>query len=236
MALGAIIGGAQAALGIGNALFGTPPVDTSAITAAVFRNSAIKLQNERTSQIWQTKLEQTKQQYGRNQDSANRAYSALQLKEQEQLEAYLTQRAGMLKQLVELRGGYNAREVYGKSAARVASQSEREYGTAMRLLHDNMVRFSNQVDRDLAEVTRQQQVANENAWAGISVPPEIMGQTPIPEVQTTSALNTGLQIGGAILGGLSTFASLSPPSSTSRGGGSKGGSPYGTDLSAMQFV
>lgn len=219
--LAAIAGFAQAGLGIAQAFSGPPP-DTSGVRQAALQNAAIRAQNERTKQIWQTRLDQTKQQYGRNRDSADRAYTSLQLKENEQLEAYLSQRAGMMKQLIELKGRYGAREVYGKSAARLASQPEKEYGVAVRTLHDNMVRFSEQVDRDLAEVARQHLNADENAYAGISVPPALLSEVPIPEIQAPSGLNTGLKIGSAILGGLSTFASLKAPAATNAGAGGGG--------------
>jgi len=232
MALAALVGVAQAGLGIAQAFSGPKP-DTSGVRQAVLQNAAIRAQNERTKQIWQTRLDQTKQQYGRNQDSASRAYTSLQLKENEQLEAYLTQRAGMLKQLIELKGRYGAREVYGKSAARDASQPDRDYGVAVRTLHQNMVRFSNQVDRDLAEVARQHQIADENAYAGISVPPAMLSEIPIPEIQAPSGMNMGLKIGSAILGGLSTFASLKAPSAG--GGNSNRSFAQGVDVPISQM-
>lgn len=232
--LAAVVGGAQAALGIGQALFGGPPPDTSGVRQAALQNAAIQAQNRRTERIWQEQLNQAKQQYGRNKDSASRAFTSLQLRENEQLEAYLNQRSGMLKQLVELKGRYGAREVYGKSASRVASQPEKEYGVAVRTLHDNMVRFSDQVDRDLAEVARQWQYSDEAVWAGISVPPALLSEVPIPEIQTPSTLNTGLRIGSAILGGLSTFSSLQAPSATS-GGGSSQALVQGRDIPISQM-
>jgi hypothetical protein len=212
--LAAVVGGAQALLGVGSAIFGRQPIDTTAIRQAALQNVTIRLQNERNKQIYQTQLDRTRQQYGRNADAASRAYNTLQLKEQEQLEAYLSQQSGMVKALSELQGRYGAREVYGKSAARLASMPEKEYGVAMRTMYDNLTRFSQQIDRDIAEVARQHTTANEDAFAGVSVPPMMMAELPMPSVQAPSQGNLGLKIGSAILGGLSTYASLKPPAAT----------------------
>lgn len=211
MALPAIIGGAQALLGIGSAIFGQPPVDTSAIRQTVLQNAAIRAQNERTKKIYKAQLDRVRQQYGRNQDAATRAYNTLQLKEQEQLEAYLSQQEGMVKALTELQGRYGAREVYGKSASRLASMPERDYGVAMRTMYENLQRFSAQTERDMQEITRQQRYSNEDAFAGVSIPPMLQAEVPMPSMQVPSQANLGLKIGSAILGGLGTFASLRPP-------------------------
>ena len=207
---GLAIGLTQMGLGIGKAFAGPPP-DTSGVTQAVFKNAAIRAQNRRTEQIWQSQLNRVKQQYGRNEDSANRALTSLQLKEQEQLEAYLMQRKGLLKQLIEMRGKYGAREVYGKSAARVASQPDVEYGETVRTLHNNMIRFSNQIDRDLAATARNWQFADEAAYAGISVPPAMLSEIPIPSVQSASGLNTALQIGSSVISGVMAYEGLAAP-------------------------
>jgi hypothetical protein len=230
--LAAVVGGAQALLGIGSSVFGQAPIDTSAIRQTALQNVAIRLQNERTEKIFRTQLDRVRQQYGRNADAASRAYNSLQLKEQEQLEAYLSQQSGMVKALAELQGRYGAREVYGKSASRLASMPEREYGVAMRTMFDNLTRFSDQIERDIAEVSRQHISANEDAFAGVSVPPMMMGEVPVPSVQMPSQANLGLKIGSAILGGLNTFAALKPPEATNFGmdqtGMSFSGSPMAT--------
>jgi len=232
MAIGAVLGIAQAGLGIGQALFGGPGIDTSAISQTVLRNVSIRSRNQRTQQIWQAQLNQAKEQFIQNKAAADRAYNSLQLKENEQLEAFLLKQKGMVKQLVEFQGKYKAREVYGKSAARLASQPEKEYGEAMRTMQMNMQRFSDQVDRDMAEVARQQQAANANVMAGISVPPAMMSELPMPSMQVpSSGANMGLKIGSAILGGLSTFASMRAPAATG-GGGNNTSSIGGTESNA----
>lgn len=212
--LAAVVGGAQAGLGIASSLFGRPAPDTSGVTQAVLQNAAIRASNRRTEQIWQARLDQVKNQYEYNKSAADRAFNSLQLKEQEQLEGYLMQRQSLLKQLMEVQGKYGAREVYGKSAARVASQPEREYGQTVRVLQENLVRFSEQTDRDLAEVARQWKFADEAAFAGISVPPAMLSQIPVPGIQSPSGLNTALQIGSSVLGGITTTASLAPRDAT----------------------
>ena len=228
MAIGAVLGIAQAGLGIGQALFGpgsSPQIDTSAIRQTALRNVAIRAQNQRTKQIWQAQLNQAKEQFIQNKAAADRAYNSLQLKENEQLEAFLLKQKGMVKQLVEFQGKYKAREVYGKSAARLASQPEKEYGEAMRTMQMNMQRFNDQVDRDMAEVARQQQASNANVMAGISIPPAMVSELPMPSMQLPSSAgaNMGLKIGSAILGGLSTFASMRAPAATGGGGDYSGG-------------
>jgi hypothetical protein len=207
---GLAIGLTQMGLGIGKAFAGPPP-DTSGVTQAVLQNSAIQASNRRTEQIWQARLNQVKNQYEYNKSAADRAFNSLQFKEQEQLEGYLMQRQSLLKQLMEVQGKYGAREVYGKSAARVASQPEREYGQTVRVLQENLVRFSEQTDRDLAEVARQWKFADEAAFAGISVPPAMLSQIPVPGVQSASGLNTALQIGSATLSGVMAYQGLAAP-------------------------
>jgi len=213
--------------------FAGPPPDTSGVTQATLKNAAIRAQNRRTEQIWQAQLNQVKQQYGQNKSSADRALTALQIKENEQLEAYLMQRKGLLKQLVEMRGRYGAREVYGKSAARVASQPEREYGETVRVLHNNMIRLSQQTDRDLAAVAENWKFADEAAYAGISVPPAMLSQIPVPGVQSASGLNTALQIGSAVIGGFHTYAGLAAPAAT--GGGNNSALVQGRDVPLSQM-
>jgi len=207
---GLAIGITQMGLGIGKAFAGPPP-DTSGVTQAVLQNAAIQASNRRTEQIWQARLNQVKNQYQYNKSAADRAFNSLQFKEQEQLEGYLMQRQSLLKQLMEVQGKYGAREVYGKSAARVASQPEREYGQTVRVLQENLVRFSEQTDRDLAEVARQWKFADEAAFAGISVPPAMLSQIPVPGVQSASGLNTALQIGSAALSGVMAYQGLAAP-------------------------
>lgn len=222
MVLPAIIGGAQALLGIGSAVFGQPPVDTSGIRQTALQNASIRAQNARTEEIYKKQLERVRLQYGRNEDAASRAYNTLQLKEQEQLEAYLSQQEGMVKALTELQGRYGAREVYGKSASRMASMPERDYGVAMRTLYDNLRRFSAQTERDMQEIARQQRISNEDAFAGVSIPPMLQAEVPYPSVQMPSQANLGLKIGSAILGGLGTITSLRPPAA---GGGGNNMAP-----------
>ena len=224
MAIGAVLGIAQAGLGIAQAFAGN-----SNTASTYLQNAAIQAKNQRTKQIWAAQLQQASQQFGQNRASADRAYNSLQLKENEQLDALLLKQKGMLKQLVEFQGQYKAREVYGKSAARLASQPEKEYGEAMKTMQMNMQRFSNQVDRDIAEVARQKEAADASVMAGIAVTPAMVSQIP-----TLPSSNMGLKIGSAILGGLSTFASMQAPAATGNGGGGGGDYSGGVATNAFQ--
>lgn len=208
------LAGAQAVVGGASALVSGEQQRTSALTNNLIQNAAIEDANRRTKQTWKEQLKLTEKQFQYNKGSADRAYSATQLKQNEQLEAFLMQRRGILKTLMQVQGTYGAREVYGNTNKRLeAINTEGSAGYAMAQLTDNLKRFSQQTDRDLAEIGRQWQFADAQAAANITVPPALQTEIPAPDM-SMSGLNTALQIGSSVLGAVQTGMALTPQSAT----------------------
>ena len=215
------IGGIQAGLGITSALVGAEQQQTNVRVQNALQNLAIEDQNRRIKEQWKQTLKTTKQQFEYNKGSAERAYAATQLKQNEQLEAFLMQRRGILKTLMEVQGTYGAKEVYGNTNERLkAINTKGSAGYALAQLTDNLQRFSEQTDRDLAEIGRQWQYADAAAAANITIPPALRTEIPLPDM-SMSGLNTALQIGSSALQGVNTYLQLVPPGSG--GGGETGG-------------
>lgn len=222
------LAGAQAVVGGASALVSGEQKRTAALTNNLIQNAAIEDANMRTRRIWKEQLKLTEKQFQYNKGSADRAYSAAQLKQNEQLEAFLMQRRGILKTLMQVQGTYGAREVYGNTDDRLeAINTEGSAGYAMKQLTDNLKRFSQQTDRDLAEIGRQWQFADAQAAANITVPPALQTEIPAPDM-SMSGLNTALQIGSSVLGAVQTGLALTPPSATSNTG-----TPGTPDLSGL---
>jgi len=228
MAWQVAIAAGQALLGSTSAIVSGEQQKTSALTNNLIQNAAIEDANRRTKKIWNVQLDQAKEQFRYNKGSAERAYAATQLKQNEQLEAFLMQRRGILKTLMQVQGTYGAREVYGNTNERLkAINTEGSAGYAVKQLTDNLQRFSQQTDRDLAEIGRQWKYADSQAAANITVPPALQTQIPTPDM-SLNGLNTALGIGSSVLGGIATGMALTPPST-----GGAGGTKTAVDISGF---
>ena len=176
-----------------------------------FQNAMTETANRRTEQTFGRQLGMVQEQYGYNRDAANRAYAAEQIRLNELFAQAAFQQQGALQNLVETRGANNATERYGKSAARANLVGTLgQFGRNQAVLAESLASAQAQSNRNLDQTSRDLFNQNLNAWQQVAIAPTLQSAVPMP--QAPSGFNTALMIGGSLMSGLNTYASLKAPS------------------------
>ena len=211
MVLPIILGAAQAGMGM---LSGFNQQNEAAGQAAyntAFQNAMTEAANRRTEQTFGRQLGMVKEQFGYNRDAANRAYAAEQIRLNELFAQAAYQQQGALQNLVEIRGANNATERYGKSAARANLVGTLgQFGRNQAVLAESLASAQAQSNRNLDQTSRDLFNQNLNAWQQVAIAPTLQSAVPMP--QAPSGFNSALMIGGSLMSGLNTYASLRAPS------------------------
>ena len=213
MAIGAILGGAQFALGASKALFGGPdPAIAQQAFQTAFQNSMIQYNNQKTEENYLAALAGAREQMGLNFEAATRAWSAEQIRLNEIYEKAAFQHEGMVKQLVEAQGYNNAREVYGKSARRANLVSTLgAYGRTNAQLAETLSSAREQSERQMETLQYDLESQQRQTWGKVSTPPQLQAQIPSFTPPASGGLATALKIGGAALQGLTTAYEFTAP-------------------------
>lgn len=218
----ALLGGAQAGMGIASGFMQKSQAASSAAYNAAFQNAMTDASNRRTEQNFGRTLGLIQEQFGYNRDAANRAYSTEQIRLNELFSQAAFQQQGALQNLVEMRGTNNAMERYGRSAQRVNLMSTlSQFGRNQALQAESLASAQSQSNRNLEQTSRDLFNSNMQAWQQAAIAPTLQTGVPMPKVP--GPLNDMLMIGSNVLKGFSTFSSLQAP-----GVGSSGGFNAGT--------
>ncbi len=189
------------------------------------QNLQIRDRNRYAAQEYQSRIDQYNRQRQFNQDAANLAYEAEQQRMVEQFRQAAFQRSGLQRQVLEAAGANAAMaEGRGRSFERASAMSTYgQFGRAMEQMRQSTV------DARRASAGRMRQISTEQygrdlaGYSNVAMAPYMQRELPpamqMP-MQRRSGFNTGLQIGNALLGGLSTYASLAPPAAGNLTGGS----------------
>jgi hypothetical protein len=202
------IGGAEAGLGILSSANSSIENAYSSAYQNASQNLQIDYSNRRTKEIFAKGLEQYGTQKQFNADAANRAYSSEQMRLNEAFQAAAFQRGDMFKNLVQAQGDANASERTGNSARRVNTNNLAAFGRDNALLAENLASARGATDRSMADISRQELTANNQAWSQIALPPTMQANIAAPRLNNNNAL---LGIGSALIGGYKTFKSLKGP-------------------------
>lgn len=213
MAIGAILGGAQFALGASKALFAGPdPAIAQQAFQQSFQNSMIQYNNQKTEENYVAALAAAREQMGYNADAASRAWSAEQVRLNEIYQKAAFQHEGMVKQLVEAQGYNNAREVSGVSARRANLVSTLgAFGRTRAQLAETLASAREQSERNMETLQYDLESQQRATWGKVSTPPQLQAQLPSFTPPAASGLATALKIGGAALQGLTTAYQFTAP-------------------------
>lgn len=199
----------QTGLGIFGGMESSANERASSAYNNTYQNLMISAGNRQRRDIFSRQLDQAKTQTGFNADAANRAYTAEQIRLNEQFTAAAFQRQGMLQSLIETQGANNAIERFGNSARRANLISTLgQYGQQQAVMSESLASARSQSERNMQSIGRQHLSADFQTWQGVSMPPMMDASIPAPRFNNA---NTALMIGNSVMGGLNTFNALKPP-------------------------
>ena len=182
-----------------------------------FQNLQIRRQNEYAQQAYEVQKDLYNQQVRFNSEAANRAFTGVQVNRNRQLNALAFQRQARTDELLEAVGANQAAiEGNNRSARlRAAKQTYGRYGV-QESQADQMTRDINTDSiLNMDQVARDANQANLQAYSQVAIAPYMQSELP-PAMQMSMPRNTfnaGLAIGGALLGGLSTYNQFAPKKS-----------------------
>lgn len=216
----ATLAGGQALMGLIGGFNQQNEAASQAAYNTAFQNAMTETANRRTEQMFGRQLGMVQEQFGYNRDAANRAYAAEQIRLNELFAQAAFQQQGALQNLVETRGANNATERYGKSAARANLVGTLgQFGRNQAVLAESLASAQAQSNRNLDQTSRDLFNQNLNAWQQVAIAPTLQSAVPMP--QAPSGFNTALMIGGSLMSGLNTYASLRAPSTGGFNSGNK---------------
>ena len=182
-----------------------------------FQNLQIRKQNEYARQAYETQVGLYEQQRQFNSEAANRAFTGVQLNRNRQLTAMAFQRQDRTNQLLEAVGANEAAIEGSNRSARLAA-AKRTFGRfgVQEAQADLQTRDINTDSiRQMEDVSRQAYQADLQAYSQVAIAPYMQSELP-PAMQMSmpkNNFNAGLAIGGALLGGLSTYNQFAPTKS-----------------------
>ena len=182
-----------------------------------FQNLQIRKQNEYARKAYDTQVGIYNQQRELNSQAANRAFDAIQLNRNRQLTAMAFQRQDRTNELLEAVGANEAAIEGNNRSARLAA-AKRTYGRFG--VQEEQARLQTRdintdAIRSLDDTAREQYAADLQAYSQVAIAPYMQSELP-PAMQMKmprNTFNTGLAIGGAVLGGLSTYNQFAPQGS-----------------------
>lgn len=217
--LGGPLALAGAGFQVANMIWGgdTTQAANSAYTNAynsTFQNLMIDQANRRRRDMFGRQIDQYNTQKGFNSDAANRAYTAEQRRLNEVFTQTAFKRQGMMQDLVEAQGYNNAIESYGNSSRRAnLVNTLGSFGRQQAVLAESLASARTQSRANELEIGRQNLSADYQSWQGVSMPPMMEANVPMPSVPRMSTMNQSLMIGNALMGGLKTGFDLTAPGS-----------------------
>jgi hypothetical protein len=208
----ATVAGGQAIMGLVSGFQQQNQAAKEAAYNTAFQNAMTESANRQTERNFGRQLGMVQEQFGYNQDAANRAYAAEQIRLNELFSQAAFQQQGALQNLLEVQGANNASEQYGRSARRAnLVNTLGQFGRNQAMQIEGLTSARSQSTRNLQQTSRDLFSANLNAWQQVAIAPSMQSQVPMP--QASSGLNTALMIGGSLMSGLNTYAGLRAPSS-----------------------
>lgn len=208
----ATIAGGQAIMGMVSGFQQQSQAAKEAAYNTAFQNAMTESANRQTERNFGRQLGMVQEQFGYNQDAANRAYASEQIRLNELFSQAAFQQQGALQNLLEVQGANNASEQYGRSARRGnLVNTLGQFGRNQAMQVEGLTSARSQSTRNLQQTSRDLFSANLNAWQQVAIAPSLQSQVPMP--QASSGLNTALMIGGSLMSGLNTYAGLRAPSS-----------------------
>ena len=190
-------GAANFALGVGSSLFGGSSRRNAARAQAAqahilrqqqaanqaaqtaykhtFDNAMLDIENQRTMEIFDIKLDNYEEQVELNKGAANSAWSAEQFKFNEQSEVAKLNRNRMYKQLIEVQGAQAAK---GGTASRSRERAELinsigQYGVDSAEFDKTMYSARSAHNQRIGAISAQHENANYNAWTQIAIAPQL---------------------------------------------------------------
>ena len=144
--------------------------------------------------------------------AAQRAYAGEQTKLNNiYKQASFKQQANLVK-LVQGTGRVAASGATGKSAQRLDNQIVGQFGRNQAIAAESLIGAQNAFKTNVNNTNLQQQSSNNKAYESVAVQP-MQGVAPPPPVMTPgpSPLSLMANIGGAVVGGFSTYNDLKAP-------------------------
>ena len=162
--------------------------------------------NRRTAEIFNAKLDYTKQQIENNYLAAQASWTSEQMRLNDIYDRAAYKSQSMRKLLVEAMGSQAAREVYGKSARRGAMVSTLgAYGRSRAQLVDQLMSENEATQLRMKRTEQQFKAQNKLAIAQTAVLPMAQFFSPTPQMQAMGP-GIGQTIGGVLGAGLQAFS------------------------------
>ena len=231
------LGGAMLATSVGGSLFGASNAKHAAKMQAAqahilrqqqaanqaaqtaykhtFDDAMIDIENERTMEIFDIKLDNYEEQIDINKNAANSARSAEQFKFNEQMEQAKLNRNRMYKQLLQVQGAQAAK---GGTASRSRERAELinslgQYGQDQAEFDKTLYSAKSAHNQRIGAISAQHENADYTAWTQIAIAPQLKlpGQGAGPALINTVGqmpVSTGIGFGdilGAASAGISAL-------------------------------
>ena len=248
------LGGAMLATSIGGSLFGSSSKKHAAKVQAAqahilrqqqmanqaaqtaykhtFDDAMIDIENQRTMEIFDIKLDNYEQQTEINKNAANSAFSAEQFKFNEQMEQAALNRNRMYKELLKVQGAQAAKGgTYSKSRERAdLINSLGNYGVEQAEFDKTLYSARSAHNQRVGAISAQHANADYTAWTQIAIAPQLKlpGQGPGPALTNSVGqmpVSTGIGFGD-VLGAASAGISAIGTGSQLFGEGSMGIGKY----------
>ena len=231
------LGGAMLATSIGGSLFGSSSKKHAAKVQAAqahilrqqqmanqaaqtaykhtFDDAMIDIENQRTMEIFDIKLDNYEQQTEINKNAANSAFSAEQFKFNEQMEQAALNRNRMYKELLKVQGAQAAKGgTYSKSRERAdLINSLGNYGVEQAEFDKTLYSAKSAHNQRIGAISAQHENADYTAWTQIAIAPRLKlpGQGAGPALINSVGqmpVSTGIGFGdvlGAASAGIGTL-------------------------------
>lgn len=179
-----------------------------------FENLQIRKQNEYTRQAYDTQKQLYGQQVQFNQDAANRAYDGIQINRNRQFRQMAFSRFDMTNELMEAVGANQAGMEGDNRSARLAAAKSTygRFGQQQAQMQEQTGDINRDARMQMRDTALQQYGADLQAYSQVAIAPYMQSELP-PAMQMPmpkNNFNTGLAIGSAVMGGLSTFNQFAP--------------------------
>ena len=220
MPIPALFGIAQAGLGLAQGISKHREATRQAAAQhgqAVYRNQfqnlMIDRQNDLTRQRFGKQIDMTNRQFAFNREAAERAYSAEQVRMNEQLRGVAFQQSDMRASLLQAQGANAAAGQAGnRSLARASAVATLgNYGRQQAIMAENLSSARGQSRRNMERIARQRLSADNRAFSQVAIAPQLQTRNAAISAPTMPRMNLGLMIGQAAFSGLTTAYNMTSP-------------------------
>ena len=214
MAIGAILGIAQAGIGIMGAFGDGGAAAENRYRKTVYKQQIKEWQRKNLESVarYNNKKAMFQEQVALNDEGATRANSAQQRQLNQAFGQNKLREQGAAIQQAQALGRVNAREVSGNSQNRLRGSTLAAFGRNQAIRQQNLMNATQETDIGMRNINRQLNLANREAYSQVRCAPTFSSAPVAPMMtQGPSALSKIAGIGSSLMTGIGTASELTAP-------------------------